>query len=149
MKKKTFEERVRSMTAKQIIMAMVDGLKRPKTKIDMDSFGYTENGVCYGCAATNTICRIGKITLSADQIRGTSKHALALNGNDKFVTHFEYAIDNLRSGNVYGYNLYASESGFSEIEDTSEELPYLDTHNYRENLEPFVRLAEAQEEKQT
>jgi hypothetical protein len=35
----SFDEKVRSMSAKEIIMAMVNGLKNPAVKVDMGSFG--------------------------------------------------------------------------------------------------------------
>ena len=58
-----FKEKVQAMSAKEIIMAMVEGLRNPVTKIHMGTYGKVEGDVCYGCAATNAICKIGKISL--------------------------------------------------------------------------------------
>jgi len=52
-------EKIKSMTAKEHIMNMVEGLRNPMTVINMDTFGEKrEDGVCFGCAATNSICRL-------------------------------------------------------------------------------------------
>lgn len=67
-----FKQKVQSMTAKEIIMAMVESLiPPPLIKVDMGTFGTTEitkpatkflgwtlrkaESICFGCAATNTI----------------------------------------------------------------------------------------------
>lgn len=56
-----FKETVQKMTIKEIILAMVNGLKKEHVKVDFNYFGYVApNGICYGCAATNAICEITK-----------------------------------------------------------------------------------------
>jgi len=68
---KTFRQQVLSMTAGEIIMSMVKGLEKPVTKIDMDTYGQTRDGVCYGCAATNTVCKIAKVKFTQNNIDWT------------------------------------------------------------------------------
>ena len=41
----TFKQKVQSMTAKEIIMAMVEGLKNPVVKVDTGTFGEERDGV--------------------------------------------------------------------------------------------------------
>lgn len=53
-----FKEKIRNLTAPEIIRAMVEGLKNPAVKIQMATFGTVANGVCYGCAATATIAHL-------------------------------------------------------------------------------------------
>jgi len=49
-------EKIKSLTPKEVIMAMVEGLQNPKTKIKMSTYGYKDgNNICYGCAATNCL----------------------------------------------------------------------------------------------
>src|SRR5690606_19420730 len=92
-----FENKVKSMTAHDIIMSMVDGLRYPRTEIDMWTFGAIEEGVCYGCAATNAILHI----MGVDNYEYVNEHIRTSLGNKNrppFVTQFEHAIDRLRCG---------------------------------------------------
>jgi len=137
-----FEQKVKSMTASQIIMAMVDGLKAEHVKVRMASFGSTHGGVCVGCAATNAICEISGVVFTPKNI---FRRDLALMANCDFVSDFEGAIDALRAGDVDDYNVYAENHGFAVIQEVEGlDLPFLDTENYLENLDPYIRLAEAQ-----
>jgi hypothetical protein len=147
--KKTFEEKVKSMSAKEIIMAMVEGLRNPYTKIDMSTFGYVETvietkffglikkemKVCYGCAAMNTVCLIENIDFAMNA---------SILAHDSFVAKFEKAIDWLRKGNEYMYNDIAIENGFATIR-CSEILPCLRNDYVEAELKIYERLANEQE----
>lgn len=138
---KEFEEKVKSMTAYDIIMAMVDGLRKPRTKIDMSTFGAIEEGVCYGCAATNAILHIMEASKEGveDHIR-TSQNR---NTCPLDVAQFEVAIDHLREGEVDLYNLYAKDCGIAQITPMpGQELPYLDDDYTEDQLQEYVKLAE-------
>lgn len=138
------ENKIKSMTAKEIILAMIDSLKNPLTKIDMDSFGHVDNGICYGCAATNTICKIGdlnpNIELNADNLWG-AKYAR----DSRFIEGFERAIDYLRLGSIKMYNNTASSYGFALIK-SDNSLPEIDNLNYQDSkvLEHYLELANNQ-----
>ena len=144
-KAKTFEEKVRAMSAKQIIMAMVNGLKHPKVEIDMTTFGTKHRGICYGCAATNVVCKISGKTFTSDNIVFTTDRAKLINSNLHFLDSFEMAIDNLRSGSISGYNYIAERNDFALIKyNINTELPCLHTHDYKDNLKPYIELAKSQ-----
>lgn len=137
------ERKIKSMTAKEIIMAMVDGLMNPVTKIDMYNFGSYEDGICYGCAATNAICRIGMLDPEEElQRMGGPKYR---NYSD-LISGFEDAIDELRNGHINSYNHFAQEYGFATIK-TSTELPEIDNDNYQDPkvIQDYIDLANAQE----
>ena len=144
----TFEQKVKSMTAKEIIMAMVEGLRNPTTKIDMMTFGQVKNGVCIGCAATNTICNIGGYTVKdiRNNTYGITRPVLSRTKMTQchFVGYFEDAIDELRSGDILGYNLAAEEFGFATIEDNDKDLPYLMNSYTPADLLPYEQLANEQ-----
>src|SRR5690606_32735940 len=95
-----FEKKVKSMTAHDIIMAMVEGLRNPRTKIDMRTFGKMEEGICYGCAATNAVLHI--MEAKDEEVVG---HILECENEtyDDFLFRFERAIDYLRGGDVDNY----------------------------------------------
>lgn len=135
----TFTEKVRAMTAKQIIMAMVEGLRKRHTVIDMGDFGYIKDGVCYGCAATNCIIEIdgGKEGLFP---KGFGRR----NCNYAIVSVFEKSIDALRKGYINTYNTYAREGSFAEIVDTVTYLPHLYDDYTEEDLQAYVNLANSQ-----
>ncbi len=152
-------KKIKSMTAKEIIMAMVDGLKNPMTVIDMGTFGevYEEDGVCYGCAATNAICNIQgtskqkiKNEIKNELMHGyhytvrKTKRDLCTVDNIRFITDFEYGIDYLRSGDISAYNHYSHKAGFAKISSKGIDLPPLYTDFTTKQLEQYVKLANAQ-----
>lgn len=153
----SFDEKVKSMSAKEIIMSMVNGLKNPSTKIDMGTFGsvdavkflgLTVKETCYGCAAINTICNISGKKITPKAIDGCSNRADFVDSSKLFIRSFEEAIDHLRSGNIRLYNILAREEGFAEIKGKPYLiLPLLLTDSYMDNLEPYIRLANYQDEK--
>ena len=142
-----FEEKVQSMTAKEIIMAMVQSLRNPLTKIDMGTFGNVKGGVCYGCAATNFICNVGKITLEEFILVEPDESMMGFANNKydmEFLSAFEESIDRLRVGSIYSYNYYARKYGYATIEDNGIELPVLRNDFSEEDLEKYVELAMCQ-----
>lgn len=138
---KTFEETVLAMSSGEIIMAMVNALRKPKIKIQMSTFGKVENGICYGCAATNTICEIADVTFTSENIEFPKGRGEAVNGDIDFVQDFEDAIDDLRLGYIKGYNKYAESVGFAKVLNTDFSLPQLNSFYTEEQLNEFVKLA--------
>lgn len=137
-------EKVQSMSAKEIIMAMVEGLKNPTTKIDMLSFGNVDNNVCYGCAATNTICNIMNIT-HKDFIKANPKFTMCdLFDERNFVINFERAIDCLRNGMITTYNYFAKENNFATIIGQNHSVPKLTNVYTNDDLEKYIDLANKQ-----
>jgi hypothetical protein len=162
--KDKFKEKVQSMTAKEIIMAMVDSLTPPPViNICMTSFGHYETikpgkkflGItivkpeykCFGCAATNTICKISGITFKGPDIVFRDS---TLNTDSSFLNNFEKAIDHLRNGDIFGYNWYASRGNFAVIKKSSKmllgefKLPLLKDNYTIEELEAYKQLADCQ-----
>jgi hypothetical protein len=141
-----FEEKVKSMTAKGIILTMIDALENPVVRIDMNSFGYEYNGICFGCAATNTVCKISGVTFTPDDINLYDGQWKVVNTDHSFLQGFEHAIDSLRQGDIQFYNNNARKIGIAEIEDYGIELPCIDNYNYNnsEVLNAYRKLADAQ-----
>ena len=139
-----FKERVQAMSAKEIIMAMVNGLKNPATDVvDMGTFGEVNDYICYGCAATNTICNIAGVT-NLKPIFDCHTYMSFGSRNVTFLYIFESAINYLRQGDIGGYNNYAHDLSISIITWDGDKLPYLDNESYLENLDAYIALAEAQ-----
>lgn len=152
-----FKAKVRSMTASQIIMAMVDALTHPPIiNIDMSTFGRVvpiDNdswtrflGVkkykCFGCAATNTICKIsGKTFTKKSEIKEAINRASFLHTDTRFLKHFERAIDGLRQGYIWLYNQNADNGKFVRIT-IEAKLLHLDDEYTNEDLIPYKQLAE-------
>lgn len=151
----TFKEKVQSMTAKEIIMNMVEGLKNPTVKIDMYTFGVFRGGICYGCAATNAICRLlGGFEENVHYIKENEIADLVevkWLSNERssilelsFLARFELAIDDLRFGWISHYNTIAKEEGFATIIHKGN-LPQLNTRDYLNHLGAYIELANLQE----
>jgi hypothetical protein len=64
---KKFRNTVTGMSAVDLLKVLKEVLINPVTELDMDTFGNITNGVCYGCLATNAICKIANI--SVDMLR--------------------------------------------------------------------------------
>lgn len=148
----TFKEKVQSMTASEIIMAMVEGLRDPHVEIDMSTFGMTREGVCYGCAATNTICKLQDVRPYNVSLHTWRDKMIAYDisvAETWFTKRFEFAIDNLRKGHIRSYNYLAREIDIAtidltkdEMEDLENELPELDNDYTEEQLQQYERLSE-------
>ncbi len=141
----TFEEKVRSMTGKEIVQAMIDGLSKPWVEVNMNTYGdwffhegkhgqLTTRKFCVGCAATNTICQIADIKFNIKNIDGLENRSKRLKTNINFLIKFEMAINGLRRGNVKEYNSYAEDIEIALLPELEKELPYLETENYKELL---------------
>lgn len=141
----TFKEKVQSMSAKEIIETMVEALKNPITKISMVTYGYVENNICYGCAATNTICKIENIDYDSLLLVG-GNYSSIITTNRIFLDGFESAIDNLRRGSINDYNEYAEEFNFAVIKVIPQfELPELTSYYTTDQLNTYLEFAKLQE----
>lgn len=141
-----FEDRIKGMTAKEVVMSMVNGLRDPQTKINMDTFGKVESGICFGCAATNAVCNLmgfktGDLPELLDGGFGKSNI-----GNKNFVRNFESAINYLRIGNLYGCNKLLEEIKLPPIKNPNNlKLPWLFSHFNEKQLKVYEQLANDQE----
>jgi len=92
------------------VQAMIDGLleqdARKGFKVDMDTFGSSMDGICYGCAATCAVQKIAGKDLPADVIGMAREEAEFLGFDLKDVIDFEFAIDDLRAGDTKGLSEY-------------------------------------------
>lgn len=142
---KTFRQQILSMTAGEIIMAMVKGLEKPVTKINMATFGYSFVSTCYGCAATNTICKISGIKFTSLNINYRNYRARAVNSTENFLELFELAINELRTGDIRNYNEYAAMGKFRRIQNPNNlNLPWLTNSYTQEELDVYKKLAKVQ-----
>lgn len=145
------------MTAKEIILSMVEALENPSINIRMDTYGTYEikpvkllgfslfkKRVCYGCAATNTIAKIGGTKFTPENIFSLSERADSLKTSFSFLEKFESAINSLRLGNIERYNLCAKDGGFATIKGNGWEPIELDDDYTKEQLDKFRHLAQIQ-----
>lgn len=138
----TFDSNVKSMTAYEIIMAMVKGLRNQHVEVDMSTFGESIDNVCYGCAATNAICEIYGGMIPASHIDDGELRSNYIDATYNFLLYFELAINKLREGNLDDYNYYALSVGIAQIVNPNNiKLPLLKTETYMENLQPYIDLA--------
>lgn len=105
-----FQNKIQSMTFREIVLAMVAGLRKQWVRINMHTFGEAHDGVCYGCAATNMICQLIGRPLTPAEIYHEDKIRLLGSG----VKDFEVAIDCLRKGDVFEYNSLAVRLGIAQ-----------------------------------
>lgn len=134
------------MSAKDIILTMIDAIKNPVTRLDMETFGRKENDICYGCAAINTICKIGGLDPQKEIYSDRDWHFRKYTENE-VIEAFEEAIDHLRLGDLYYYNILAKKYGFSTIrKPESLHLPWIHNGNYKDEsiLNAYVELANHQ-----
>jgi len=111
-----FEEKVKSMTSSEIIMAMVNGLRAKYYTLDMNTFGETMGETCYGCAATHCIAEISGVVFGSKEVANDSTvRGDVIGSSAAFLIDFEAGIDGLRRGNTFFFNGVAEEIGISKI----------------------------------
>lgn len=137
----SFKTKVLSMTTKELVLAMINGITKQHVELDFGLFGYYKNEICFGCAATNTICEITGTTFTKDFISCNEDRAKFIETDKNFLKDFEIAIDYLRQGSIKRYNGMAKFMGISQI-NSSKVLPYLNNFNWKENLHYYEELAE-------
>lgn len=141
------EEKIRSMSFKEIVLAMVDSLRNPVTEINMFTFGFIEDGICYGCAATNTICKLGGF--DPKNVLSTNGSFYRYESNDDLwdqtfiITSFESAIDSLRQGHLDMYERFALRYNldFCKSESLNIKLPYLGNSYSDKDLKEYEDFA--------
>lgn len=158
---KRFEDVVRAMTAKEIIMAMVEALTIPPIiNINMSTYGHVEVEVikkgllgigrkvkktCFGCAATNTICKISGKVFNTSNIASIGDRAELVSSDERFLRGFEKAINALRLGDLSSYNWQASNHGFAKITILPNRyLPVLNNNYTNDHLISYIQLANNQ-----
>ena len=133
---------LKSMTAKDLILLMVDSLQNPITdKVNMETYGTLQDGICFGCAATNTLYNICDIT---------NKYAIndfhhqvpsLIYEENKIILKLEFAINALRLGDIPLYNKLISKKYPNLLIKKIVNLPILQTYNYLDNLQCYIDFA--------
>lgn len=146
----TLKEKVQSMTSAEIIWAMVEGLEDPACEVDMTTYLNANTGLrsyCFGCAATQTICKISGIERITPEQASGKPSIFELMPSEKeahhrgsFVDKFETAIDGLRRGRIDYYNNFTEDLGIAKIK-SKIPLPELTSEDYEENLHHYKLLA--------
>ena len=135
-----FEEKVRSLSFKQILGYLIEGLENPDYEIDMHQFAKVNKKICYVCAATSAISKMGNVIFPIEKIEYSEFRSDLLNCSISFFWDFETALDKLREGDLINYNLMADELNFSKAPFYDKLLPKLDTHNYKRNLKAYKKF---------
>ena len=143
---KQFEDKIRAMKGSEIIMAMVEGLQKPKTVIDMTTYGKavesdSKEFICFGCAATNTILSLCNIRKPENYLLDTTEFNNGFKDYTKFLKQFEIGVNYIRTGHIDIYNNIAEYLSIAKTR-WYDELPSLKTYNYKENLHHYIKLAE-------
>jgi hypothetical protein len=100
---KNLKQEVDGMKLYQIVEVMVESLKNPVIKVDMNYFGTVQDQVCYGCAATNAVCKIADAKYGFKNISRCELRSKFLKVDYDYLSFFETAIDNLRIGNIMSF----------------------------------------------
>jgi len=157
-----------------IVQTMIDGLEREWVTINMGSFGSTyhsqeikpkkflgityKKGIpakrkCFGCAATNFLCELMQKPFDSSLVHFRSKRQEIFNYGItlKELENFEYAIDYLRKGLLDNFLIALNKiplnfelPTYSEI---YEDLPYLGTESWKENIGEYKKYVKWLREK--
>ena len=143
-----FKTKVQSMTGKEIVQAMIDGLKKEHVKIRMNTFGEIKGGICFGCAATNAICEISGFIPKYEEDfypdgapGGINPDKLMVEST--FLNRFESALNALRLGDIDGYNKCAQDISLATLPLSNTILPPLSTENYKNILVSYQTYADS------
>lgn len=139
-----FEQKVKSLKNYEIVELMVESLKNPVCEVRMTTFGNSnEEGVCFGCAATQLVQHLSGVKFTSDNIRFINDRSEHISCDYRFLDFFEKAIDALRYGLIDLYNYQAKKIEISLMPtEYPYELPELFTDNYLSNLHHYTQFAE-------
>ena len=131
----TLEQRVRSLTAKEIVGFLIEGIENPVGILDFDTFGYNYNTQgdvrkCSACGATQAIIKMMAVEFTANDFKNRSER---LNADKWFLSVLEDALDSLRCGKVSVYNRVARELALAEMPETLI-FPYISNDNYHKMI---------------
>jgi hypothetical protein len=137
-----------------IIFSMIKGLKKEWVEVDMNTYGgVTTDKICFGCAATNTLCQLMDKPFNASNIINLDRRAEQVNfgissGN---LRMFEECIDSLRKGCIITFlealSEIEEEIGFVvELKKIKSiyidfNLPRLENSNYKTDLIYYEQFA--------
>ena len=108
-----FKEKLQSMTIKNIVLMVIDAVENPVVTLNFDTFGKVINGVCCGCAATNSLCKMSAKVFDNNSIE---KRAAFIDiKNMTLVSAFESSIDDLRNIDFYWYNYLADKYNYAQL----------------------------------
>lgn len=145
----TFEQKVRSMTASQLIQAMIDGLNAGYYTVDMSTFGASLLDTCFGCAATHAICHISGVRPTFSDLNTTTCEDWARSVNDgtrfSFFDRIEDFFDYLRRGCIGHANEILADLGMSAqivVDPSLPKMHGLYTDDWKSGLPVFQRLAD-------
>ena len=138
---KEIEEKIKSMSAHDIIMSMVEGLRNPKARVDMGTYGAMRKGVCYVHAATNAILHI--VDANEEEVEAYVKYRSTC--VDYPLWGLKGAIGRLSLGWMDSYNEYAKALGFAQIVPIpGQKLPKLRNDYTEDELQEYEKLAKYQ-----
>jgi hypothetical protein len=114
----SFMQTVKAMTFKELVLAMVAGLRHRWVRVEMSSFGGVDrDGVCVGCAATNLICQLRGEVIPSSSIYNYVRRAQFVECDSHFLEKFETAIDQLRCQRITMFNSVVRPLGLPTIPD--------------------------------
>jgi hypothetical protein len=127
-------DKVKSMSELEFLNLMIDSIENPVTNLDMHTFGDIRNNFCYGCLATNTICKL--LTIESADLSIIKGRYFFNYGNmsrklDGRLCHFESMIDHIRTGS---YQRYINVTTALDITPLSKELIHYSEKNFTPNV---------------
>lgn len=148
-----FETRIKTMKASELVMAMVEGLRKPRLEVNMGAFGATirrypdipekPDVICVGCAASNAICEIAGRTYKPAEVGLRWDRAGALGVSEDALYNVEYGFNQLRLGKMESAGFYFQAAGMKAELGAyyPGKLPTLDTVNYKARLKYYATYA--------
>jgi len=136
------------------VRASILGIKKHSQRedfyIDMDTYGFSYDGSCFGCMATCGLQELTGVTFGPDTIWNRDLRAAAVGESLREVTDFEDAINELRMGAPsYLFRFCGVQvEGYDDIEDFAAELAAdvgltcMDTDDWQDYLPSYVILAD-------
>jgi len=127
-----------------IVDTMIKGLKKEWVKIDMNTYGDLVDDVCFGCAATNTLCELMQEPFTENNIVEYKRRG-KMGLTESELDSFEEAINDFRCSNIilFLYNLGKIKNllsfslpSYKDIE-YYKKLPILHTDNYKDELHHY------------
>ena len=135
-----------TLTAKEIIMIMIDGLKDPYI-IDFKSFdSFNGKDINFNQVAKNALWRLLKKHFKNISVENEYLYSAYLKVEHIFLCRFEFCINDLKNGFIQEYNDRAQSIGIAHINYKYIIKPLRDEYSENE-LQAYLNLADEQKVK--
>jgi hypothetical protein len=143
-----FSNVIRTMTASQVVMKLVEGVREPVGRLYSKLSGHVVNGDRCASLAVSAICKIADVSWVSYRFGCEDEFCESFGSNNEAVVMMlEQAYKHLAMGNIKEYNYWAYKLFMPMINANDCELPNMYFETYPSDIEAYEEFAKKLERK--